>query len=154
MLSDAKVRAAKPRPKSYKLSDANRLFLLVTPSGGKLWRYSYYYDGKQKTLAFGVYPQVSLSDARVKRDEAASLLAEGTDPIVARKLKIEANVEASRQTFERIARQWYGKCQIAVGQCSRRRHHPELGTRRFSGDWRPADRATDAAAGPCRASRD
>jgi hypothetical protein len=53
MLSDAKVRAAKPLPKPYKLSDANRLFLLVTPSGGKLWRYDYYYNGKQKTLAFG-----------------------------------------------------------------------------------------------------
>ena len=57
MLSDAKARAAKPRPKSYKLSDAYRLYLLVTPSGGKLWRYSYYYDGKQKTLAFGANPK-------------------------------------------------------------------------------------------------
>jgi len=103
MLSDAKVRAAKPRPKSYKLSDANRLFLLVTPSGGKLWRYGYAYDGKQKTLAFGAYPQVSLSDARAKRDEAAGLLAEGHDPNVVKKLKIEA----ARLTFERIAREWY-----------------------------------------------
>jgi hypothetical protein len=107
MLSDAKVRAAKPRPKSYKLSDANRLYLLVTPSGGRLWRYGYYYDGKQKTLAFGAYPQVSLSDARTKRDEAAGMLAEGHDPVVVRKLKLEATVEASRQTFERVAREWY-----------------------------------------------
>lgn len=107
MLSDAKVRAAKPRPKSYKLSDANRLYLLVTPSGGKLWRYSYYYDGKQKTLAFGAYPQLSLSDARLKRDEAASHLAEGHDPNVVKKLKIEAVIEAARLTFEKVAREWF-----------------------------------------------
>ena len=70
MLTDAKVRAAKPREKSYKLSDANRLYLLVTPSGGKLWRWNYQYAGKQKSMAFGAYPLVSLADARTKRDEA------------------------------------------------------------------------------------
>jgi len=56
MLTDMKVRTAKPRPKSYKLADANRLFLLVAPSGGKLWRWSYNHDGKNKTMAFGAYP--------------------------------------------------------------------------------------------------
>lgn len=55
MLTDAKVRAAKPRPNSYKLTDAHRLFLLVAPSGGKLWRWNYNYDGKNKTMAFGAY---------------------------------------------------------------------------------------------------
>ncbi len=108
MLTDAKVRSAKPRPKSYKLVDANRLFLLVTPSGGKLWRWNYYYDGKQKSMAFGAYPAVSLADARAKRDEAHGLLSDGCDPAVAKKLAIEANIEASRQTFERVAREWYG----------------------------------------------
>ena len=107
MLTDAKVRSAKPRPKSYKLVDANRLFLLVTPSGGKLWRWNYYYDGKQKSMAFGAYPSVSLADARAKRDEAHGALSEGHDPSVAKKLKIEANLEAGRQTFEKIARQWH-----------------------------------------------
>lgn len=56
MLTDAKVRTAKPRPKPYKLADSNRLFLLVSPSGGKLWRWNYSYDGKNKTMAFGAYP--------------------------------------------------------------------------------------------------
>lgn len=107
MLSDAKVRAAKPRPKSYKLSDSNRLFLLVTPSGGKLWRYGYTYDGKQKTLSFGAYPQISLSEARMKRDEAANMLSEGHDPNIVKKLKIEATMEAARLTFEKVARQWH-----------------------------------------------
>jgi hypothetical protein len=70
VLTDTKVRTAKPRPKSYKLADANRLFLLVAPGGGKLWRWNYTYDGKNKTMAFGAYPMVTLADARSKRDEA------------------------------------------------------------------------------------
>lgn len=107
MLTDAKVRSAKPRPKPYKLGDGNRLFLLVAPSGGKLWRWNYDYDGKSKTMAFGAYPHVSLTDARAKRDEAYTVLCEGHDPGIARKLKIEANIEAGRQTFERVARDWY-----------------------------------------------
>ena len=107
MLTDAKVRSAKPRSKAYKIADATRLFLLVSPSGGKLWRWNYSYDGKNKTMAFGAYPHVSLADARTKRDEAYSLLCEGRDPAVEKKLRIEANIEASRQTFERLAREWH-----------------------------------------------
>jgi integrase len=107
VLTDAKIRGAKPRPKPYKLSDANRLYLLVNPGGGKLWRWNYDYDGKQKSMAFGAYPLVSLADARAKRDEASAILCEGRDPNVAKKLKIEANLEAGRQTFERVARLWY-----------------------------------------------
>ena len=106
MLNDAKVRAAKPREKAYKLTDSNRLFLLVTPSGGKLWRWNYSYDGKQKSMSFGIYPMVALVTAREKRDEARAVLAEGRDPSVVKKLRIEANIEASRNTFERIAREW------------------------------------------------
>jgi integrase len=107
LLTDRKVRAAKPRAKSYKLTDSNRLYLLVTPGGGKLWRWNYDYDGKQKSMAFGAYPHVSLADARAKRDEAYSQLCEGHDPGVAKKLRIEANIEAGRQTFERVARDWH-----------------------------------------------
>lgn len=107
MLSDAKIRAAKPRPKPYKLTDTNRLFLLISPSGGKLWRWSYSFDGKQKGMAFGAWPHVSLADARLKRDEAAGQLAEGHDPAIMKKLRIEARLEASRQTFEKSAREWY-----------------------------------------------
>lgn len=117
MLSDAKVRAAKPRSKPYKLADANRLFLLVTPSGGKLWRWNYAYDGKQKSMAFGAYPLVSLVTAREKRDEAFTLLCEGRDPAIAKKLRIEENIEAARQTFERVARQWH---ETVKGQWAKR----------------------------------
>lgn len=114
MLTDVKIRAARPRPKSYKLTDANRLYLLVTPAGGKLWRWSYGFDGKQKGMAFGSWPKVSLAEARLKRDEAAAVLEEMRDPAHIKKLKIEAALEASRQTFERVVRDQQGE----MGACS------------------------------------
>ena len=89
MLTDVKIRAAKPRSKSYKVTDANRLYLLVTPSGGKLWRWSYSFDGKQKGMAFGAWPKVSLAEARLKRDEAVAMLEDMRDPAIAKKLKKE-----------------------------------------------------------------
>jgi len=107
MLNDAKLRAAQAREKPYKLFDAHQLFLFVSTTGGKLWRMNYQYDGKSKSLSFGPYPLIGLAAAREKRDEARKLLAEGTDPAVARKLKIQANIEASRNTFEKIAREWH-----------------------------------------------
>lgn len=64
----AKVRAAKTREKEYKLTDSCRLYLLAKPGGSKLWKWSYAYAGKQKTLHFGIYPKVSLSEARIRRD--------------------------------------------------------------------------------------
>lgn len=106
-MTDRKILAAKARPKPFKLSDGNRLYLLVTPSGGKLWRWNYTYDGKQKSMALGPYPVISLADARAKRDQAYATLIEGCDPAVERKLKINANREAGHQTFERVARQWH-----------------------------------------------
>lgn len=107
MLNDAKIRAAKPGPKAYKLADAHQLYLYVSPQGSKLWRMKFKFDGKEKTLSLGPYPLVSLVAAREKRDDARRLLAEGLDPTIEKKLKIKANVEASRNTFEKIARQWH-----------------------------------------------
>ncbi len=107
MLTDAKIRAAKPRPKAYKLTDTNRLFVFVSPTGGKLWRWNYEFDGRQKVLSFGSWPKVSLVDARLNRDEAYEILKGMRDPAVVKKLRLEEALEASRQTFERIARQWF-----------------------------------------------
>ena len=90
MLTDAKVKAAKPAAKPYKLFDAHRMFLLVNTGGSKLWRFNYVFDGKNKTLALGSYPLVSLADARKKRDEARLGLEQGLDPGVAKKLKLKA----------------------------------------------------------------
>lgn len=107
MLNDARLRAARPRDKAYKLTDSYRLYLLVTPGGGKLWRWNYTFDGKQKSMAFGVYPMVSLVEAREKRDEARAQVAEGRDPNVVKRLRIEANLEVARTTFELVAREWH-----------------------------------------------
>ena len=77
MLTDAKVRTAKPRPKPYKIFDANRLYLLITPAGGKLWRWNYAYDGKNKTMVLGAYPNVSLADARPSATTPTPFCAKG-----------------------------------------------------------------------------
>src|SRR5205807_8145148 len=79
-LSDAAARNAKAKSKPYKLSDGEGLFLLVMPSGSKYWRMKYFFRGKEKTLALGVYPDVPLADARDSRAQARRLLAAGKDP--------------------------------------------------------------------------
>ena len=107
MLNDAKLRAAQPRAKAYKLTDAHQLYLFVTPKGGKLWRMDYGFDRKRKCLSIGPYPLVSLVEARENRDDARRLLAEGKDPSVVKKLRIQENIESARMTFERIAREWH-----------------------------------------------
>jgi hypothetical protein len=99
MLNDAKIRAAKAREKAYKLTDSHRLYLLVKPGGSKLWKWSYAYDGKQKTMHFGIYPMVSLVDARAKRDEARAQLQDGRDPAVVKKLRIEAVIGPSEAEY-------------------------------------------------------
>lgn len=116
MLNDAKIRAAKAQDKPYKLTDGHRLYLLVTPHGSKLWKWSYLYGDKQKTIAFGSYPTVGLLDARAKRDEARGQLDEGHDPSALRKLQVAANIEAGLTTFELVAREWHAnfKSQWAV----------------------------------------
>lgn len=74
-LSDVKVRSAKPEAKAYKLTDSDGMVLLVHPNGSKYWRLRYRFGGKEKMLALGKYPEVSLADARARRDEARKLLA-------------------------------------------------------------------------------
>ncbi|QDK31735.1 tyrosine-type recombinase/integrase [Sphingomonas sp. IC081] len=107
MLSDAKIRAIKPRDKAFKLTDSHRLYLLVKPNGSKLWKWNYTYGEKQKTMAFGIYPMVTLVEARAKRDKARAELEEGKDPSTVKKLRIEANLEIARNTFELVAREWF-----------------------------------------------
>jgi integrase len=107
MLTDAKAKAAKPRDKAYKLADAEQLYLHVSTSGSRLWRMDYKHGGKRKTLSFGAYPTVTLSDARRKRDEAKALIRDGFDPAVERRLTAKAQEADHEATFERIARRWW-----------------------------------------------
>ncbi len=107
-LSDMKVQKAKSKEKSFALFDGGGLFLLVTPSGGKLWRFKYRYNSKPKLLAFGTYPEISLLDARKRRDDARRLLANNIDPDAIRKAQKQAKNEET-ETFEIIAREWQDK---------------------------------------------
>lgn len=109
LLSDVKARNAKPKEKPYKLTDGDGLFLLVTPSGGKWWRFKFRFGGKEKLLSFGTYPEVSLSDARDRRMEARKQVAAGIDPGEARKAKRAAEADKTANTFEAVSREWYGK---------------------------------------------
>ena len=107
-LSEVKVRTAKPQEGTYKIFDGGGLFLLVTPSGGKLWHFKYRFDKKEKKLAFGTYPEISLADARQRRDEARKQVAHGIDPGALRKAMKQAETEET-ETFEVIAREWHTK---------------------------------------------
>jgi len=102
-LTDIQARTAKPGAKPYKLSDGGWLFLLVKPSGSKLWRMAYRFAGKEKLLSLGAYPQLSLKDARTKRDEAKALLVVGIDPGEHKKAGKIATAATQTNTLEQIA---------------------------------------------------
>jgi len=104
-LSDARVRNVKAGEKPIKLSDGGGLFLLVQPNGAKGWRLAYRFEGKQKLLSLGIYPAVTLKDAREKREELKRQLAKGIDPSAVRK----AVKWAEGDTFEALAREWFNK---------------------------------------------
>jgi integrase len=106
-LSDTAIKKAKPETKSYKMADGGGMYLEVMPSGSKYWRLKYRFGGKEKRLAFGVYPDVTLAEARSRRDAARKLLANETDPGVAKQAKKAANVELGANSFEVIAREWF-----------------------------------------------
>jgi integrase len=132
MLTDTQVRSAKPTDRPRKISDDHGLHLLVMPSGARYWRYSYRFNGKQKTLSLGVYPAVSLAKARVRHEKARTQLADGVDP--------SAEKHAAESTFEIVARAWFAHWKI--GRNTRHAHYvikrleadvfPEVGARAVS----------------------
>jgi integrase len=123
VLNDVKVRNAKPGEKPYKLADAGSLYLLVTPAGAKLWRWRYYVPGRteradaaaeragktwrEKTLALGAYPAVSLKEARQGRDAARLQLDQGVDPVAVRRTRKIVSSGADGNTFGEVARAYY-----------------------------------------------
>ena len=105
-LSDAKVRSAKPGAKPYKLYDGGGLFLLVQPNGSRYWRLKYRIAAKEKLLAIGVYPDVSLSEARAKALGARGLIRDGADPVVERRRHRAGQAASSTEIFQAIAEEW------------------------------------------------
>jgi integrase len=108
-LTDTAIRSAKGQAKPYKMGDSSGLFLLVQPSGGKLWRLKYRIDGVEKKLSLGTYPDVSLVAARAGRDQARKLIMEGVDPSIERqRAKLRAQADAGN-TFADIALEYISK---------------------------------------------
>ena len=108
-LTDTAIRNAKAAEKTRKMFDGGGLYLEVTPNGGKWWRLKYRFGGKEKRLSVGVYPGVSLKDARDRRDEARKLLANEIDPSEYRKAHKAARAVQASNSFESVAREWFSK---------------------------------------------
>ena len=108
-LNDPAIRNAKPKEKPYKLFDERGLYLEISSSGGKWWRLKYRFDGKEKRVSLGVYPDVGLKEARNRRDEARRLLADGIDPSGHRKAQKSARADRAANSFEVVAREWFAK---------------------------------------------
>lgn len=118
-LTNTAIRNAKPGAKPAKLFDGRGLFLIVTPAGGKWWRFRYSFDRKEKLLALGTYPDVSLASARQKRDEARALLTNGTDPGEQRKAAKAMRAGLATNTFEVIGREWYAKVSASMAESTK-----------------------------------
>jgi integrase len=108
-LTDTTIRTAKPKDKAYKLSDGGGLYIEIATSGGKLWRLKYRYAGKEKRLAFGSYPTVSLADARAKREDAKKQLACDIDPGEVKRIEKQRREVLAADTFEAVARDWFDR---------------------------------------------
>jgi len=108
-LSDTAIRNAKPGAKPAKMFDERGLFLLISPAGGKWWRFRFAFDGKEKLLSLGVYPDVSLKDARGRRDAARKLLADGIDPGANRKAQKLVKKDRAANSFEVVTREWFAE---------------------------------------------
>jgi integrase len=107
MLTDVKIKALKPKDKLYAVSDEKGLYLEVSTTGGKWWRFKYRFDGKQKRLSVGTYPDVGLKQAREQRDQLRKQIANGVDPSNIRKAEKLSN--AGQLSFEFVAREWHQK---------------------------------------------
>lgn len=131
-LTDIAIRTAKPAEKPTKLTDGGGLYLILNPNGSRWWRLDYRYAGKRKTLSMGIYPVITLKDARNRRDEARKLLASDVDPGENRKAQKLARVLSTANSFEVITREWYAKFSTTWNES-----HGERIIRRFERDIFP-----------------
>ncbi|MGA8044308.1 MAG: Arm DNA-binding domain-containing protein, partial [Terracidiphilus sp.] len=128
-LTDTQIRKAKAEDSAYRMSDGGGLFLWITPAGGKLWRWKYRFEGREKLMTFGSYPDVPLALARERHTEARKLLATGVDPMAERK----AEKAAAENSFQSVARLW-----LAHWQDGKSPRHVDYVKRRMDADILPA----------------
>ena len=124
-LTDTEIRKAKAKASAYRMNDGGGLYLWITPAGGKLWRWKYRFEGREKRMAFGSYPDVPLSLARERHTEARKLLATGTDTMAERK----AEKASSENSFQSVARLW-----LAHWQDGKSPRHVDYVNRRMDAD--------------------
>ncbi len=133
-LSDIQVRNLKPREKAYKVSDFEGLFVLVKLNGSKLWQFKYRMDGKERLLSIGVYPDVSLAQARKAKESARASIAAGIDPSAAKQQEKRQRREVSGQTFERLGAEFLSKQRKegrSAATLSKTEYHLKLASRDF-----------------------
>ena len=109
MLTDKNIRDAKPQERPYKLADGAGMYLLIRPDGSRYWRLKFRFGGREKLLALGTYPAVTLKEARKRRDDAKSALRDGRDPGAEKQATKRAAKIAGANTFEAAAREWHSK---------------------------------------------
>ena len=105
-LTDAQIRGAKPRERPHKLADGAGLYLLVNPTGSRLWRYRYRLAGVENTFAVGEYPDMGLSEARQARDDARRLVKQGKHPAHDRAARRQQSISDAANTFANVAMAW------------------------------------------------
>ena len=131
-LIDSTIKSAKPKDKRYSLPDGNGLILWVMPTGKKSWRHRYYYQGKEKMLSLGFYPNVSLKKAREELTQFKELLTQGVDPSVYRQEQKQQHTMANENSFEAVARLWWDNWRT-----SRTEKHAQRIIKRFEADIFP-----------------
>ena len=119
MLTDKEIQNAKPKEKPYRLADGGGLYLEVTTTGGRLWRWKFRFTGKEKRLAIGAYPDVRAPEARKKMAEARAKLKSGIDPSAEKRAKREQDKVAGDYTFEAVARVWFDKAHALLAETTR-----------------------------------
>lgn len=107
LLTDTKIRSAKPQQKQYRLSDGECLHLVIRPNGSRLWHYRYEFLGKAKTLSIGKYPEISLAEAREQKREAKKLLRKNIDPSARKQQERSIATYKANDTFEKLTREWH-----------------------------------------------
>jgi integrase len=131
-LTDTEIKKAKSREKAYSMGDGGGLYLWVTPAGGRLWRWSYRFEGKEKLMSLGKYPDVSLAQARERHSEARKLFASGVDPMARRKSEKNADKAAVENSFQSISALW-----LEHWQDGKSPRHVEYVKRRIEADISP-----------------
>lgn len=137
MLTDLVARGAAAKDKDYKLSDGGGLYLSVAATGRRTWRWKCRFEDKEHPMVFGAYPEMTLKQARVLRDEAKAILRAGRDPGVEAKRGVAAAKARSGQTFEKFARAWH---EASFERGTRARCYSQHGARPPSSHWRASDR--------------